>query len=293
MGRRLTLAQLVLPILLSQAFGQSGEQAEYFEKRVRPILANRCQGCHNAKLGKAGLDLTSSAGFHKGADTGPIVVPGDVENSRMLQVAGYREPIKMPPTGRISEEEFSVLREWVKMGAPWPASANEAAASAASDAKKKSYSRAQKEFWSFRPLHQPPVPAVKEEAWVRSPIDRFVLAALEANQISPAPRADPLTLIRRATLDLTGLPPSEEEVRAFLADPSPEAFTRVVDRLMASPRYGEKWGRHWLDVARYADSTGADEDYRYPHAWRYRDYVIDAFNHDVPFDRFMREQTLT
>ncbi len=274
--------------LVSQALAQSPEQSEYFEKQVRPILANRCQGCHNPKTGKAGLDLTSSAGFHKGADTGPIIVPGDVENSRILQVTGYRERIKMPPTGRISEGELSVLREWVKMGAPWPAGINEAAASDLN--KKKSYSRAQKEFWSFRPLHEPPLPAVKAESWVRSPIDRFVLAALEANQLSPAPRAGPLTLIRRVTLDLTGLPPSDEEVRAFLADPSPDAFASVVDRLMASPRYGEKWGRHWLDVARYADSTGADEDYRYPHAWRYRDYVIDAFNHDVPFDRFIREQ---
>ncbi len=290
MGRRLTLGRLTIAllVLLSQAFGQSGDPAEFFEKRVRPILANRCQGCHNPKTGKAGLDLTSSTGFHKGADTGPIVVPGDVENSRMLQVAGYRERIKMPPTGRISEEEFTVLREWVKMGAVWPASANEAAVSGVT--KKKGYSRVQKDFWSFRPLQQPPLPAVSDQAWVRSPIDRFVLAALEANQLTPAPPADPLTLIRRATLDLTGLPPSEEEVRAFLADPSPNAFAIVVDRLMASPRYGEKWGRHWLDVARYADSTGADEDYRYPHAWRYRDYVIDAFNHDVPFDRFMREQ---
>ena len=274
--------------LVSQALAQSPEQSDYFEKRVRPILANRCQGCHNPKTGKAGLDLTSAAGFHRGADTGPIVVPGDVENSRMLQVAGYRERLKMPPTGRISEEEFGTLREWVKMGAPWPAVANEPASSELN--KKKIYSRAQKEFWSFRPLQQPPLPAVKGEAWVRSPIDRFVLAALEANQLSPAPPADPLTLIRRATLDLTGLPPSEDETRAFVADSAPDAFARAVDRLMASPRYGEKWGRHWLDVARYADSTGADEDYRYPHAWRYRDYVIEAFNNDVPFDRFLREQ---
>ncbi len=290
MGRRFTLRRLTigLLVLLSQAYGQTGDPSEFFEKQVRPILANRCQGCHNPKTGKAGLDLTSSSGFHRGADTGPIVVPGDVENSRILQVAGYGERIKMPPTGRISEEEFGVLREWVKMGAPWPATPNEAAASGVT--KKKGYSQAQKDFWSFRALHQPPPPAVKAEAWVRSPIDRFVLATLEANQLTPAPAADPLTLIRRVTLDLTGLPPSEAEVRAFLADPSPNAFAMLVDRLMASPRYGEKWGRHWLDVARYADSTGADEDYRYPHAWRYRDYVIDAFNHDVPFDRFMREQ---
>jgi len=271
MGRRLTVALL---LLLAQAFSQP---AEYFERRVRPILANRCQGCHNPKTGRAGLDLTSSAGFYKGAETGPIVVPGDVEKSRILQVVGYGERIKMPPTGRISDEEVSVLRDWVKMGAVWPADT-------------KGYSRAQNSFWSFRPLRQPSLPTVKENAWARTPIDRFVLAALESKGLAPAPQADTLTLIRRATFDLTGLPPSEDEVRAFLADHSPDAFARVVDRLLASPRYGEKWGRHWLDVARYADSTGADEDYRYPHAWRYRDYVIDAFNNDLPFDQFIREQ---
>jgi putative addiction module CopG family antidote len=145
----------------------------------------------------------------------------------------------------------------------------------------------QREVWSFKPLQQTPLPAVKNLAWVKSPIDRFILAALEANQLSPAPPTDPLTWIQRVTFDLTGLPPSEAEVREFLADKSE---SRVVDRLLASPRYGEKWGRHWLDVARYADSTGADEDYRYPHAWRYRDYVIDAFNRDLPYDQFIREQ---
>ncbi len=290
MGRCIAAASITAALLASVAHGQSvsAEHGEYFEKRVRPILVARCQGCHNPRAGKAGLDLTNSAGFHKGADTGPIVVPGDPENSRLLQVTGYRERIKMPPTGKIGEAEISVLREWVKMGAPWPA--DEASPSKPGDVGKKGYSRAQKEFWSFRPLRQPALPAVKDEGWIRSPIDRFVLSGLEANQLSAAPPADPLTLIRRVTFDLTGLPPSEDEVRAFLADKSPEAFARVVDRLLASPRYGEKWGRHWLDVARYADSTGADEDYRYPYAWRYRDYVIDAFNRDLPFDRFIRDQ---
>ena len=155
---------------------------------------------------------------------------------------------------------------------------------------KQGYSRAQREFWSLRPPKSATPPAVKNEAWVRSPIDRFILARLEEGGLQPAPPADKATLLRRVTLDLTGLPPTEEELRAFLADLSPAAFEKVIERLLASPRYGERWGRHWLDVARYADSTGADEDHRYPYAWRYRDYVIGAFNRDLPYDRFIREQ---
>src|SRR5690606_9311527 len=160
--------------------------------------------------------------------------------------------------------------EWVKSGAPWPAESAKAIGEAPTP-KKQGYTRRQKEFWSFRPLREVTLPAVRDETWVRSPIDRFILSRLESSNLSFAPPADKSILIRRATLDLTGLPPTEEEVRAFLADQSPDAYAKVVDRLLASPRYGERWGRHWLDVARYADSTGADEDYRYPHAWRYRD----------------------
>jgi hypothetical protein len=271
--------------LLSQSLAP--ENFEFFEKKVRPILVARCQGCHNPKAGTAGLDLMTSAGFHKGAESGPVVVAGDPDKSRLVQVTGYQDRIKMPPTGKLSDEELSTIREWVKIGSPWPADGETIAAHTP---KKKSYSRAQKEFWSFRPLRPVQPPDVTNSEWARSPIDRFIISRLQANGLEPAPLADKLTLIRRATLDLTGLPPAEEDVRAFLADNSPEAFAKVVDRLLASPRYGEKWGRYWLDVARYADSTGADEDYRYPYAWRYRDYVINAFNHDMPFDRFIREQ---
>jgi hypothetical protein len=281
----------VLP-LLGQSISTervSPEQVEFFEKRIRPIFATRCQSCHNPKVGTAGLDLTSVSGLRKGADSGPVIVPGDTEKSRLLQVVGYQERIKMPPTGKLADDELAQLREWVKVGAPWPLSAVEEPAAAPSS-KKKVYSRGQKDFWSFRPLHQVTPPEVKDKAWVRSPIDRFILARLESDGLTPAPPADKLALIRRATYDLTGLPATEEEIRVFLSDASTDAFAKVVDRLLASPRYGEKWGRHWMDVARYADSTGADEDYRYPYAWRYRDYVISAFNRDMPFDRFIREQ---
>lgn len=284
--KKLTLAFFFLSFCV---YGQSvaPEQAEFFEKRVRPILVARCQGCHNAKSHTAGLDLTSASGFRRGADTGLIVSTDDPEHSRILEVTSYRERLKMPPTGKLSDDELSAIREWVKIGAPWPAATGEVVAAPTA---KKGYSRGQKEFWSFRPLKPTAPPAVRNESWIRTPVDRFILSVLESRQLTPAAPADKSTLIRRAAYDLTGLPPTEAEVRAFEADSSPNAYEKVIDRLLASPRYGEKWGRHWMDVARYADSTGADEDYRYPHAWRYRDYVIDAFNQDMPFDRFIREQ---
>jgi hypothetical protein len=261
---------------------------DHFEKKVRPVLVKRCQGCHNARAGQAGLDLTSAAGLRKGADTGPVVVAGDAAASRLLQVTSYLERMKMPPTGKLPDEELAALRTWVERGAVWPGAGSETVGPVR--VAKKGYSRAQKEFWSFRRLEKPAPPAVRNEGWLRTPVDRFILAKLEAAQLQPAPPADKRTLLHRVTLDLTGLPPTAEEADAFVADGSDGAFAKVVDRLLASPRYGEKWGRHWMDVARYADSTGADEDYRYPHAWRYRDYVINAFNADVPYDRFIREQ---
>ncbi len=284
------LRVLVLSLLLvGNGLGQTVDSAEFFERKVRPIFANRCQGCHGSRGGKAGLDLTSGTGFRRGADTGPVVIPKDWTNSRLAQVVSYQERLKMPPTGKLPDSEIAVLREWVSLGGEWPATPEEAAAPSQGP-KKKEYSKALKEFWTFRPLRPVAPPAVRDESWVRSPIDRFLLAALEDKGLRPAEPTGKRTLIRRAAFDLTGLPASDQEVEEFLADNRPDAFAKVVDRLLASPRYGEKWGRHWLDVARYADSTGADEDYRYPHAWRYRDWVIEAFNNDMPFGQFVREQ---
>jgi hypothetical protein len=282
------MRSFVFLLIFAAALSAQPGAEDHFEKNVRPVLVKRCQGCHSGRTAQAGLDLTSAAGLRKGADTGPVVVAGDVAGSRLLQVTSYLERMKMPPTGKLPEEELAALRTWVEQGAVWPGAVAETAAPVRGA--KKGYSRAQKEFWSFRPLVKPALPAVRNEGWVRSPIDRFILAKLEAAQLQPAPPADKRALLHRVTLDLTGLPPAAEEADAFVADRSPTAFATVVDRLLASPRYGEKWGRHWLDVARYADSTGADEDYRYPHAWRYRDYVINAFNADLPYDQFVREQ---
>ncbi len=264
------------------------EQIDFFEKKIRPLLVARCQACHGAKVQTAGLNLSTAAGLRKGAESGPVVTPGDGEKSRLLQVVGYQERIKMPPTGKLNDDEIAALGEWVRMGAPWPGGGAEPASVDIS--KKGGYSRAQKELWSFRPVKAAAPPDVNDAAWANSPVDRFILAKLEERGLTPAPPADKLTLIRRASFDLMGLPPTEAEVREFLNDSSPGAFAKVVDRLLASPRYGERWGRHWLDLARYADSTGADEDHRYPYAWRYRDYVISAFNRDLPYDRFIREQ---
>ncbi|MSO22278.1 MAG: DUF1553 domain-containing protein [Acidobacteria bacterium] len=264
------------------------EQIDFFEKRIRPVFVAQCQSCHGAKVQTAGLNLSTVAGLRNGAESGPVVTPGDVERSRLLQVVGYQEPTKMPPGGKLKDDEIAALREWVRMGAPWPGASVEPASGEA--AKEGGHLRGQKEFWSIRPVKASAPPRVKDAAWARNPVDRFILARLEARGLAPELPADKFALIRRATFDLTGLPPTEAEVSEFLIDSSPGAFAKVVDRLLASPRYGEQWGRHWLDVARYADSTGADEDHRYPYAWRYRDYVIDAFNRDLPYDRFMREQ---
>lgn len=284
--------QLPVSARWSGVLAQSGEQTEFFEKQVRPILARHCQSCHNARAGVAGLDLTSAAGFTRGGESGPVINQSNPEESRLLKAISYQESLKMPPKGRLPDEDIAVLTAWVKMGAPWPA-VQAATISEAKPQKKttvREFTEIEKAFWAFQPMQSPAVPRVNNQAWVKSPVDAFILHKLEEKNLTPAPPADKLTLLRRATFDLTGLPPTETEISDFLADHSPDAFSKVVERLLSSPRYGEKWGRHWLDVARYADSTGNDEDHRYPHAWKYRDYVIAAFNRDLPYDQFVREQ---
>jgi Protein of unknown function (DUF1553)/Protein of unknown function (DUF1549)/Planctomycete cytochrome C len=285
---RLCLAVLLwLPA--AAVWAQAQDSAEFFEKKIRPVLVNNCQACHNAKLKTAGLDLTSADGFVRGGQSGPIVAAGNPDASRLIKVVTYSESLKMPPAGKLKEEEIADLSVWVKMGAVWPGASAMAPAPPIRP-QSREFTAAEKSFWSFQPVKDPALPSVRNQNWVRSPVDRFILAKLEEKSLEPAPPADKISLLRRATFDLTGLPPSEQETREFLADSSKDAFRKVVERLLASPRYGERWGRHWLDVARYADSTGNDEDHRYPYAWRYRDYVIEAFNRDLPFDQFVREQ---
>ncbi|MCG3160861.1 MAG: hypothetical protein JMDDDDMK_01937 [Acidobacteria bacterium] len=304
-SRRLIKITLALALLFSLAVSQASAvpgriepnpventaQQEFFEKKIRPILATSCQRCHNSKAKVAGLDLTTAEGFHRGGDSGLLVNKEKPEESRLLKVIAYDGEMKMPPTGKLKDHEIAALTEWVRMGAPWPGTDKPAASENwPKNSSVRSFTEEEKAFWSYQPVKDAAPPRVKNEAWIKSPIDRFLLAKLEEKNLKPAPAADKLTLLRRATFDLTGLPPTENEMRDFLADNSPDAFKKVVERLLSSPRYGERWGRHWLDVARYADSTGNDEDHRYPHAWKYRDYVIESFNNDLPYDQFIREQ---
>jgi hypothetical protein len=260
----------LLLLLAAPLLAQSAADLEFFEKKIRPIFAAKCYACHAGKTPMAGIDFSSSAGFE-------AVIGG-----RLMQAVGYESKIKMPPTGKLPDNEIADIRAWIQMGAPRPKqSAATPQPSAIAEGRK---------HWAFQPVKDYPPPPVKNQAWVRTPIDRFILAKLEERGLRPAPPASKHTLLRRVTYDLTGLPPTSKEIADFLADQSKDAYAKVVDRLLASPQYGENWGRHWLDVARYADSTGMDEDHVYPYAWRYRDYVVKAFNEDLPYDRFVIEQ---
>ena len=278
--------------------GQTPAQLEIFEKNARPIFSDQCQGCHNAKLKSGGLDLGSLAGIKQATTEGFFGNALEPDKSLLVQALSYTGRVRMPPQGKLPAETIAGLRDWVAAGAPSPAAsvekppseAPESATSVRPVAIRGVITEGDKKFWSFRPLAHPMPPQVSRTDWAENPIDRFILANLAKSGIEPAPPAGKTTLLRRATFDLTGLPPSEKEIQNFLADNSPHAFEKVVDRLLASPRYGERWGRHWLDVMRYADSTGSDEDHRYPHAWRYRDYVVQSFNDDMPYNQFVREQ---
>ena len=267
---------------------------EFFEKKIRPVFAEHCYKCHSAQAQelKGGLRLDYAAGVLRGGESGPAIVPGRPEESRLIRAVKYIDgSLKMPPRQQLPPEVIVDLEKWVAMGAPDPRAA-EPQTLAPSEPAGIDYDRG-REFWSFRPARDPVPPAIGNSDQVRSPIDQFILGRLEASQLAPAPPADKRTLLRRATFDLIGLPPTESEIADFLADDSPQAFAKVIDRLLGSPRYGERWGRHWLDVVRYTDSF----DKRFEnmksditHAWRYRDWVVQAFNRDLPYDRFLIDQ---
>ncbi len=248
----------------------------------------KCYNCHSADNKAAGgLRVDDRNGILQGGGRGPAVVPGDIEKSVLLKAISHTDDkLKMPPEFKLADEEIAILTQWVKDGAAWPAI--EVPAELLKDDAE--YDKLRKEHWAWQPLKSPAVPVVKDTSWPRNEIDQFLLSSLEQHGLSPVPAADRLTLLRRVTFDLTGLPPSPEEVLAYEADQSVEAYERVVDRLLQSPAFGERWGRHWLDVARYGESTGSARNLPYPQAWRYRDYVIDSFNKDKPYDQFIREQ---
>lgn len=262
----------------------STPQDDFFEARIRPLLAKKCFACHTgAKMG--GLQLDSREHLLQGGKSGAAVVPGDAARSRLLLAVSYADSkLKMPPSGKLSSAEIEDLNTWIKDGAVWPVSGKTLPP-------RYIITKEQRAFWSFQPVAHPQPPATHDPDWARTDIDRFILAKLEEKTLKPAPPADRRTLVRRAYFDLTGLPPARKEVEAFVADRSPDAFAKVVDHLLASPRYGERWARYWLDVARYSDdklnSTAEDP---YPNAFRYRDWVIQAFNDDMPYNEFVMAQ---
>ena len=262
---------------------------EFFEKQVRPLLVERCHGCHSAKAGatKGGLSLDSNASILKGGDGGVVVVPGEPERSRLAQAVEYSNPdLQMPPKGKLPEVEVQTLIAWIAKGALWPET--EVSPTTAIQEGFDLESR-RRRHWAWRPLQAPALPSVRDESWGQNPVDRFILASLEHHELSPAPSADRRTLSRRLSFDLTGLPPKPETAGGSIEIHSEPEYERTVDSLLASPHFGERWARHWLDLVRYAETLGHEFDYANPNAWRYRDYVIRALNDDVPYDQFVRE----
>ena len=278
-------ALLLAPLSLLAA----GDDDLFFESKVRPVLIKRCYECHSSeKKIKGGLNLDSRAGWQEGGDNGPAIVPGDLTKSLVIKAVRYLdEDFAMPPKSRLPADEVAILEEWVKRGAPDPRTDDTAKAA---KPKRSIDLEAGRKFWAFQPVANPTAPAVKDSVWPKDPVDRFLLAKLEAAGLNPAGDADRHTWIRRVSLDLTGLPATAEEVIAFANDNSDAAYAKVVDRLLASPAYGERWARHWLDLTGYADMIGTSNEVFAEHAWRYRDYLIQAFNQDKPFDLFIKEQ---
>jgi hypothetical protein len=268
------------------------EGVAFFEKYIRPVLAERCYECHStqARKVKGKLLLDSQPGIARGGANGPVLVPGDVEKSRLIEAIRWtNSDFTMPPKAKLPRQQIERFEQWVRMGAPDPRT--EPASGTAKKGPGSDLDAARK-WWAFRPLTQTTAPVVKQPQWARKPIDFFVLRELEAKQLTPSARADPRTLIQRAYLDLTGLRPSYEQTEAFAKNPSDQAYAQVIEQLLATPQYGQRWGRYWLDVARYGEDNPTSEatNRPYPYAWRYRDWVIDAVNRDVPYNRFVTLQ---
>jgi hypothetical protein len=279
----------VFTLIAGQLRAQSGGD-EWFEKRIRPVLADNCYACHSSKMKKpmGGLALDTKAGLRQGGVSGAALVPGKPAESLLLRVLRYNDPmLKMPPAGKLPENVIADFEQWIAAGAPDPR-----VDTIAVTAKPSGIDFAKgRQWWAFQPVREMTAPSVKQASWTRTKIDRFILAKLEQNKLTPSPQANARTLILRAYLDLTGLKPSYEEVESFANDKDPRAYDKLLDRLLTSPRYGERWGRYWLDVARYAENgdTGGNRQ-AYPYAWRYRDWVIEAMNNDLPYDRFIKLQ---
>jgi hypothetical protein len=270
------------------ATARADEQAKFFTDKVAPILTAKCVKCHGGgETLESNFNLTTRQGLIDGGDVGPAVDLDAPEDSQLLAAINYKD-LEMPPTGKLSPAQIDILTQWVTMGLPFPDGALKIDATVHKGPPQ--VNDENRKFWSFQRVKKPDVPEVGSSGWATNDVDRFILAKLEAHGLAPNPRANRQTLIRRATYDLTGLPPTPTEVQSFVADESPEAYTKLIDRLLDSPAYGEKWGRHWLDLVHYAESNSFERDNPKPDVWRYRDYVIRSFNADKPYNEFVKEQ---
>ncbi|MFM7163123.1 MAG: DUF1549 domain-containing protein, partial [Planctomycetaceae bacterium] len=267
----------------ARAAEPSPADLEFFEKQVRPLLVEHCQKCHGPGKQESGLRLDRRDGLERGGDGGAIIDRQAPASSRLLEVVGYEGDIQMPPKGRLADDQIATLAEWVKRGAPWPAEK--------ADSKTGEFDLAARKAqqWALQPVQPQTPPEVRHPEWVFNEIDQFVVARLEAAGLAPSPVVNRRALLRRLSYDLVGLPPTPEELQAFEADGSPQAVESVIDRLLASPRYGERWARHWLDLVRYAETSGHEFDFEIPLAWQYRDYVVRGFNADVPYNQWVLE----
>ncbi len=275
------------PAMASEESDFPPEQIEFFEKEIRPLLIERCHKCHSSDKQKGSLRLDSRDALLTGGDTGPAIVPRQPDESELVRAVRYGDDgYQMPPDGKLPQDDIERLTKWVAMGAPWPA--NETSTNDTGGPQDFDFEERAK-HWSFQPLQRPEIPTVQDTEWCRTPIDRFLLAKLEAQGITPATATDHSTWLRRVSFDVIGLPPTTVELAAFLNDNSPRAYETVIDRLLSSPHFGERWGRHWLDLVRYAESRGHEFDYDVANPWHYRDYVIRALNDDVPYDQYVVE----
>ena len=289
------LATLAMPAVRGAEVSPD-EQVNFFERKIRPVLAEKCYDCHSnqSKKLRGGLKLDSKEATLRGGNTGPAVVPGNVGESLIISAIKWSDKdMQMPPKQQLPADVIADFEQWVRMGAPDPRATDvvaDAGRAAASWKRKEIDIEEGRKYWAFQPPQEQTPPQVKDAAWPRSDIDKFVLAKVEEKGLRPVGDAAKLDLLRRVTFDLTGLPPTTDQIQAFVKDASPNAFERVVDNLLASERFGEQWGRHWLDVARYAESSGKDVNIIYPFAWRYRDWVIEAVKKDMPYNEFVKEQ---
>ena len=280
------MLSLAIITMLAASAVSAGPDTAFFETKVRPVLVEHCQKCHGSGKQQAGLRLDGASWLKKGADTGPVVVAGQPEKSSLFTVLSHETDVKMPPKGKLPQQQIDDIGRWIRDGAVWPDDGKAATAAVPSA------ESARKLHWAFRPIANPAPPEVRNPGWVKDPLDCFVLAGLEAANLEPSPEVDREKFIRRVSYDLIGLPPSPAEIDSFLADQKEGAHERLVDRLLADPRHGERWARHWMDLARYADTKGYvfQEDRNYPFAWTYRDWLVNSLNEDMPYDRFVSLQ---